>query len=70
MRSGLCFLVREQSLSMSRTPSMVLPEPFALDRFAADNTGELPRVGVLGVGVLDATGGALGAEEGAGVGHA
>lgn len=48
---------------------MVLPEAFGLDRFAADGTMELPRVGVVGVGVLDAPGGSLGAEEGASVGH-
>lgn len=69
LRSGFCFLEGEEPLSVTRAPGVVLPEALALDRFAADGAGQLARIGVLGVWVLNAPGGALGAEEGAGVGH-
>lgn len=59
----------KQCLSVTGAPGVVFPKALAFDCLAADGAGELARVGVLGVGVLDAPGSALCAEESAGVGH-
>lgn len=59
----------EEFLAVGDGPCVALPEGLAFDGLVADGAGELAGAGVLRVRVVDAPGGALLAEEGAGVGH-
>lgn len=59
----------EELLAVGRGSCVALPEGLAFDGLMADGAGQLPWGGVLRMGMIDAPGGALLAEEGAGVGH-
>lgn len=65
--SGL--LLGEQPLAVADAAGVGLPQGVAPEGFAAHGAGQLAGVGVGGVGVVYAAGGALLAQEGAGVGH-